>query len=252
MENRAAVFTSQPQAVEVYQSGAWWPGELLGWRHDTEGGCQVWVRVVLGGTEEAAWTDLTALRLPERSDIPVPEVTPARGPVTQEMAATRVAPAVAVSTPARDLSETAGLPSYRDRSLSPSRAVGSTRPSGGRRRAPEDGSSAPRVAPSAGAAGRHRAPADPGRHRAADTGLLPKVAIGGHLDPTAQRPPLGDGVGNPSSRSARAAGTVAVTPGDAWSAPADPEPEMLTRPMRLSDRGPHSRRPRVDGSLAGV
>ena len=66
MENRAAVFTSQPQAVEVYQAGAWWAGELLGWRHDANGSCQVWVRVVLGGVEETAWTDLTTLRLPER------------------------------------------------------------------------------------------------------------------------------------------------------------------------------------------
>src|SRR5829696_8733889 len=40
MENRAAVFTSQPQAVEVYQAGAWWAGELLGWRHDTNGSAQ--------------------------------------------------------------------------------------------------------------------------------------------------------------------------------------------------------------------
>src|SRR5688572_25749136 len=66
MENRAAVFTSQPQAVEVYQAGAWWAGELLGWRHDASGSCQVWVRVVLGGVEETAWTDLASLRLPER------------------------------------------------------------------------------------------------------------------------------------------------------------------------------------------
>ena len=58
MENRAAVFTSQPQAVEVYQAGAWWSGELLGWRHDANGTCQVWVRVILGGVEETAWMDL--------------------------------------------------------------------------------------------------------------------------------------------------------------------------------------------------
>jgi hypothetical protein len=252
MENRAAVFTSQPQAVEVYQSGAWWPGELLGWRHDAEGGCQVWVRVVLGGIEESAWTDLAALRLPEKPQVSSPQAAPARGPVTQEMAATRVAPAVANSTPGRGLSETASLPSYRDRSVSPPRAAGSARPSGGRRRAPEDGSSAPRPAPSAGAAGRHRAPADPGRHRAADTGLLPKVTLGGHDTPTAQRPALGEGRSIPSPRSGRTAESLTAAPGDAWSAPVDPEPELLTRPMRLSDLGPQSRRPRLDGSLAGV
>jgi hypothetical protein len=252
MENRAAVFTSQPQAVEVYQGGSWWPGELLGWRHGAEGGCQVWVRVALGGIEESAWTDLTALRLPERPHASVPEATPGRGPATQEMAATRVAPALAASTPARDLSETATLPSYRDRSVSPSHAAGSARPSGGRRRAPEDGSSAPRLASSAGAAGRHRAPADPGRHRAADTGLLPKVTLGGHDIPTAQPPAVAEGRGIPSPRSGRAAESLPAAPGDSWSASVDPEPELLTRPMRLSDLGPHSRRPRLDGSLAGV
>jgi hypothetical protein len=73
MENRAAVFTSKPQAVEVYQAGAWWAGELLGWRHAADGSCQVWVRVVLGGVEETAWTDLETLRLPERHLAMAPE-----------------------------------------------------------------------------------------------------------------------------------------------------------------------------------
>lgn len=252
MENRAAVFTSQPQAVEVYQSGAWWPGELLGWRHDVDGGCQVWVRVVLGGIEESAWTDLTALRLPERSLAAAPEAAPARGPVTQELAATRGAQGATPSTPARDLSETASLPRFRDRPVAPSRSTGGPRPSGGRRRAPEDGSSAPRTAPNPGAAGRHRAPADPGRHRAADTGLLPAVGPGGQDAPTTQRPAVREGRSIPSPRPARAAESLAAAPVDAWSSSIDPEPELLTRPMRLSDLGPSSRRPRLDGSLAGV
>jgi hypothetical protein len=252
MENRAAVFTSQPQAVEVYQSGAWWPGELLGWRHDPDGGCQVWVRVVLGGVEESAWTDLTALRLPEPPQASMPMASPSRGPVTQEMAATRVAPSVAPSTSARDLAETASFPSLRDRSVPPTRAAGGVRPAGGRRRAPEDGSHAPRVVPSAGAAGRHRAPADPGRHRAADTGLLPAVTLGGQDDLTASRPAPGEARAIPSPRSGRALESLATAPGDAWSTSVDPEPELLTRPMRLSDLGPGSRRPRLDGSLAGV
>ena len=73
MENRAAVFTSKPQAVEIYQAGAWWSGELLGWRHAADGSCQVWVRVVLDGAEETAWTDLETLRLPERHLAMAPE-----------------------------------------------------------------------------------------------------------------------------------------------------------------------------------
>ena len=88
MENRAAVFTSQPQAVEVYQAGAWWAGELLGWRHDADGWCQVWVRVVLGGVEETAWTDLSTLRLPERH-LSVAAPAAYRGPATQEMSVAR-------------------------------------------------------------------------------------------------------------------------------------------------------------------
>jgi hypothetical protein len=39
---------------------------------------------------------------------------------------------------------------------------------------------------------------------------------------------------------------------EARTAPADLEPELLTRPMRLSDHKPHARRPRVDGTVAGV
>src|SRR5690242_18272403 len=65
MENRAAVFTNQSQDVEVYQDGVWWPGSLLGWRHDTNGSCQVWVRIRIGGSESTVWTELDALRLPD-------------------------------------------------------------------------------------------------------------------------------------------------------------------------------------------
>ena len=90
MENRAAVFTSQPQAVEVYQAGAWWAGELLGWRHDADGSCQVWVRVVLGGVEETAWTDLDdpapARAAPRRGR---PSRASRRRPATQEMSVAR-------------------------------------------------------------------------------------------------------------------------------------------------------------------
>src|SRR5918998_353538 len=62
---RAAVFTSSPQSVEIYERGAWWPGSMLGWRHDSRGRCQAWVRVEFAGVVEDAWVDLALLRLPE-------------------------------------------------------------------------------------------------------------------------------------------------------------------------------------------
>jgi hypothetical protein len=258
MENRAAVFASQPQAVEVYQSGAWWPGELLGWRHDDDGVCQVWVRVVLGGVEESAWTDLGTLRLPERhlasvapvDSAPAPREAPVlrEAPVTLEAPAVRAAPAVPVPRAQHDLAETASLPLVRDLAAAPNRSSGGT---GGRRRAPETGSlaaesssgpsSAGSSAPSPAARGRHRAPADPGRHRAADTGMLSAVPGG-----------VGARVALPVPRTGRAEEKLAATTRDPWSTAIDPEPELLTRPMRLTDLAPHSRRPRVDGSLAGV
>jgi hypothetical protein len=251
VENRAAVFTSQPQAVEVYQSGAWWPGELLGWRHELDGGCQVWVRVVLGGVEESAWTDLSALRLPERHLAVASTPSADADPVTREAPVTRVAPAVPGPVVDRDLAETASLPLVRDLAVAPAQSAVDVRRAGGRRRAPETGAvaavsasaSSPTgpVAPAISPRGRHRAPADPGRHRAADTGLMPVVSGG-----------AGGGAGLPAPRTARAEEELAVASRDRWSSARDPEPDLLTRPMRLNDLAPHSRRPRVDGSLAGV
>jgi hypothetical protein len=277
MENRAAVFTSQPQAVEVYQAGAWWAGELLGWRHDASGSCQVWVRVVLGGVEETAWTDLSTLRLPERhlsvAGQPVEDRTGAPRPVyapdTQEMSVARH-PSGRRARPAQgDGQTTTGLPLVRELAAVPDlpakggrrtadetaqfASVGRRRapeppvpPAVGRRRAPDTGETpvvgrrpaAEYAAPAGvGAAGRHRAPGDTGRHRTADTGLFP-AARGARPAPAVH----GGGSG----------GALGARSGDAWTAPADVEPELLTRPMRLSDHAPHSRRPRVDGTFTSV
>ena len=250
------MFTSQPQVVEVYQSGAWWPGELLGWRHEADGSCQVWVRVVLGGIEESAWTDLSALRLPERH-LSLTSAASVTGSGTHAMPLTRSTPARSGARVASDSSETAHLPLVRERPATAGRASApraSAPRAGGRRRAPETGplaavsapassTSPPASSPVAGAGtprGRHRASADPGRHRAADTGLIP--AISAH--PTASE------VLTP--RSTRSEDSFGAPLDDRWSSARDPEPELLTRPMRLSDVPPHSRRPRLDGSLAGV
>jgi hypothetical protein len=288
MENRAAVFTSQPQAVEVYQAGAWWAGELLGWRHDATGSCQVWVRVVLGGVEETAWTDLASLRLPERhlalaADPPAGS-GPAYAPATQEMSVARHPSGRRARSVDGEGSVTTGLPMVRDLSVVrdlPSRgggrrtadetaqfaSIGRRRapdtgdlPSGGRRRAPETAESpsvgrrrAPEgvsvAAASAGASGRHRAPADPGRHRTADTGLFPAVS---GVSPVATRPPADRRVGTDAPAMPRVPGVRTDKPaaraGSGWTAPHGLEPELLTRPMRLSDHAANSRRPRVDGS----
>jgi hypothetical protein len=263
MENRAAVFTSQPQAIEVYQAGAWWAGELLGWRHDDDGSCQVWVRVVLGGVEETAWTDLTTLRLPERHLSVAPPPTSVRGPATQEMSVARHPSGRRARSADPDAQATAGLPLVRDLSVVPDlpsaggrrtadetaqfASVGRRRapetgesPSVGRRRAPEEAvavASAPTASP-----GRHRAPAvtapDPGRHRTADTGIFPVVSQA----PRPARPP----------KSAAQPQNSATSSPDGWTAPEGMEADLLTRPMRLSDHVPHSRRPRLGGSARTV
>jgi hypothetical protein len=247
MENRAAVFASQPQVVEVYQSGAWWPGELLGWRHQPDGTCEVRVRVVLGGREESAWTDLSALRLPERHLSVAPDDVP--GAATRDMPVNRSA-ARRAGAGRHDSSETANFPLVRDDSGALARVRAAAPRAGGRRRAPET-DPLPAVASTALAAarppsgvagsplGRHRAPADPGRHRAADTGMFP--AIRSSVTP-----------GVPTPRPVRPEESVGGPPQDRWSTLDDPEPELLTRPMRLSDVSSRSRRPRVDGFLAGV
>ena len=249
MEQRAAVFSSRPQAVEVFQAGAWWPGELLGWRHDESGACQVEVRVVLDGRAESAWMDLSALRLPERRL----SVAPGSSlPVAAERALPRVGAVLRdVSAPV-DLSETVSLPMIRERSPN--------HPAGGRRRAAETGTlpvvdgatvvsgtaATTATAASTGTAmptrGRHRAPADPGRHRRADTGFLAVVPGDEHVA-APSRPA--------ASRADRTESIPLVGRRDSWTA-ADDEAELLTRPMRLTDYETNSRRPRVTGSFAGA
>jgi hypothetical protein len=291
LENRAAVFTSQPQAVEVYQAGAWWSGELLGWRHDADGSCQVWVRVVLGGIEESAWTDLASLRLPERH-LSMAPASPARSPyapATQEMSVSRHPAGRRAAATDGDPSTTASLPLVRDFTVvpngAPAASAGGRRrapeevatPSGGRRRAPEAAPAVPasggrRRAPETTAAsavaahpavpapplGRHRASgADAGRHRTADTGLLPPVADGAPAPGSGARRPAPQATAThavppPSAQGARPQESARSRGRDSWTAPEGLEPELLTRPMRLSDLTPHAGRPRVDGSRPRV
>lgn len=234
VEQRAAVFSSRPQAVEVFQAGAWWPGELLGWRHDESGACQVQVRVVLGGRAESAWTDLTTLRLPERrlSVAPGPSL-----PEAADRAPSRSSANLRDVSASADLSATVSLPMLRERSPH--------HPAGGRRRAPETGALPVAAAPGgvvdAPARGRHRAPADPGRHRRADTGFL--AVVPGEEHAAAPARPA-------ANRADRTESIPPVRSSESWAA-SDEDPELLTRPMRLSDYESNSRRPRLNGSLAG-
>jgi hypothetical protein len=233
MENRAAVFTSSSQDVEVYSAGAWWSGSLLGWRHEPDGACQVWVRAVVAGVERAAWTDLGDVRLPERATLR--PVTGGAADVAGREALTSTISLFAVRDGAAD--EVAGqVP-----------AAGGRR-SGGRRRAPEvQEAPARRAAPgTTAAAGRHRAPApaDPvaaGRHRAADTGALPAVPA----DDDAARPAAA------SSRPGRveSARGVAGRPLPVLPEPAGPadDRDFYTRPLRLATSVPQPRSPRWDG-----
>ena len=324
MENRAAVFTSKPQAVEVYQAGGWWAGELLGWRHAADGSCQVWVRVVLGGVEETAWTDLETLRLPERHLAMAPEPASIESAERQQSVA-RHPSSRREHRADSDPSATASLPMVRDLTVVSDATVA---PSGGRRRAPEvpaavatggrrrapETAEAPAVASSGGrrrapdtaetpmvvsTSGRRRAPetaeapavvstggrrrapedaavassgpaamlgrhgapapvaasADAGRHRTADTGLFPAIADTASglkaVRPSAGAATSARGRAIPAARPAPSEETRRSSAGS-WSAPSGLESELLTRPMRLSDHAPHSRRPRLDGSLRGV
>jgi hypothetical protein len=258
MENRAAVFASQPQDVEVYRDGAWWPGFLLGWRHDVDGGCQAWVRLAVGGVEENTWLALDYLRLPEPSEEPRAERhlavvdAPATGDpfLTSTMAAIRAVPAPRGRRPGShenfEQTATMSLVAVRDLPAEVATATAAPtppsvpRPAGGRRRAPETATDDRVLTQQIGTAapGRHRAPAPAGgaagRHRAADTGVWPAV--------------------RDDDRAELSRPTSAVP------VPDDPDASLFTRPIRLGDlvgtpregAVPQPRRVHRDGRLRGV
>ncbi|WP_347057492.1 hypothetical protein ABC795_12370 [Blastococcus sp. HT6-30] len=86
---------------------------LPGCRHDDSGTCQVCVRVVVGGAEATAWSELSTVRLPEP-----PVAAPAAAVVAASRATQRVAVARAVSAVRGGRSAgadaTASLPLVRD------------------------------------------------------------------------------------------------------------------------------------------
>jgi hypothetical protein len=269
MDSRVAVFTSCPQTVEVFQAGTWWRGELLGWRHDTSGTCQMWVRVVVGAVEETAWIDLAALRLPETQADPATEPRRNGSRVKQELPTAQAVSALRGRPLTADAATTAALPMIRDEVAAPTPSVQAAaavaptvtvpRP-GGRRRAPEDvDTQVVAAAEVAVPPGRHRAPRDEGRHRAADTEIFAAIADEsdrGSVESAtagearrAARPHVGAGWSVPQARTPR--------PEESYGRPevctrVDAEPDLLTRPMRLGDLSASSRRPRVGNSLFGA
>jgi hypothetical protein len=155
------VFTQQSQDVEVGVDGVWWPGVLLGWRHDARGACEVWVRVVVGGAEREVWTDLAELRLPG-SAIPTASAEAHRSPVGSTPFAPPTVTLHRASARERLVADVRAMPEL------PSEGAPPVAP-GERRRRRRHGGDVTAELPAVRSGvvpGRHRAPA--GRHRAAD------------------------------------------------------------------------------------
>ena len=206
---RAAVFTQQSQNVEVCVEGAWWPGSLRGWRHDGGGACEVWVRVTVSGTDREIWTDLGEVRLPEADPAPVlvPDA-PAElslGMAEELLPGASAAPRLSLSEAAAREQRVAGV-------------LPASAPAAARRRRHGGDVTAELPAVHGGAAGRHRASAVAGRHRAGDALLQPEA-------PHAE---LGDA-------------TVLM--------PRATEADCMTRPLRLGDRVSRPRLTRPDEAL---
>jgi hypothetical protein len=230
MENRAAVFASEPQAVEVFQAGTWWSGELLGWRHDSHGSCQVWVRVEVAGVEETAWTELSALRLPERRLTVASEFAAAPSP----RQAARVVESARRHAHPDDLASTAGLPMVRDvagaapRARRPAACAGRGRCPGGfcdlRVRA---GRPSPCARHGSDSGGHRNGPAPRSRRRA-----LPRGVRRGGLCRALLR--TADGCQPVDLPGSRFAEEPVRRPRDSWTAPSDQEPDLLTRPLLVT------------------
>ena len=151
-----AVFTQQSQHCEVFVEGAWWPGALLGWRHDGVGACEVWVRVTVAGVERETWSDLADVRLPEarRAPVLVPDsgADPFAGPGEELLPGAAAAPLLSLGEAAAREQRMAGV-------------LPAPAPAAGRRRRRHGGDvTAEQPAVHGPSAGRHRA----GRHRPAE------------------------------------------------------------------------------------
>jgi hypothetical protein len=73
----ASMFAGQPQPVEIHHRGIWYSGELIGWRHESNGRVAARVRCRVDGLRHSAWMDLADLRLPDPKRPPHKEPFPA-------------------------------------------------------------------------------------------------------------------------------------------------------------------------------
>ena len=73
------MFAGQPQPVEIHHRGIWYSGELIGWRHESDGRVAARVRCRVDGLRHSTWKDLADLRLPDPKHPPRAEPFPAVG-----------------------------------------------------------------------------------------------------------------------------------------------------------------------------
>jgi hypothetical protein len=71
------MFVGQPQPVEIHHRGIWYSGELIGWRHESNGRVAARVRCRVDGLRHSTWKDLADLRLPDPKNPPRREPFPA-------------------------------------------------------------------------------------------------------------------------------------------------------------------------------
>jgi hypothetical protein len=71
------MFAGDPQPVEIHHRGIWYSGELIGWRHESNGRVAARVRCRVDGLRHSAWMDLAHLRLPDPKRPPHKEPFPA-------------------------------------------------------------------------------------------------------------------------------------------------------------------------------
>jgi len=77
VDGATSAFAGEPQPVEIHHRGIWYSGELLGWRHESDGRVVARVRCVVDKLRHSTWKDLAELRLPDPARPPHKEPFPA-------------------------------------------------------------------------------------------------------------------------------------------------------------------------------
>ena len=80
VDRATSAFAGEPQPVEIHHRGIWYSGELLGWRHESDGRVVARVRCVVDKLRHSAWKELPELRLPDPARPPRAEAFPAPAP----------------------------------------------------------------------------------------------------------------------------------------------------------------------------